>query len=1448
MKMKKIMSLLLAALTISASLSGIFGAMPIAAAEEEGEVVKSAYELATQASLDNRVQFNSVEEKVQYEKAQGYTKILASVGDYALYCNIYTGEVYYKNRKTGKYVTTNPYNLNGTGTGELNNNHYQQLSQILVSYTDLTGTPIEMTSFVEAAQRGQITVTQIRNGIRVSYTIGRTDTNYLIPGWIVAERFDTLITTPIRTRLFEYLCDDEALQEDNITVEQLEAIYQEELASRGRPVQALQQIYAQGTGQVTMGRKRYRLSDEAQKIADVVFFHFSQLEANYAPLEFSSATLGLQAEHKNSPLYNKLNEETGKYYTVRLIGNIEDPVKKRLESYVKTYCTDTYNYDQKAFDNEQTGYVAPTSVAPVFRMALEYILDAKGALSVTLPANGLRYDASNFTLLSVSVLPYFGAARTDALTVDENGMDGHDGYVFYPDGSGALLELEDLAAQKNTGSLSNMIYGEDQAYYTISEKHQESIRLPVFGIVDTKYTTTTKTEETVDPVTGELVTTKTPEIKKDTTGFVAYLTEGESLATLRVAFGGSSHKFASVFPIYTPVPYDSYTLTDSISATDSNKAWTVVSDKKYVGNFTMQVQMLTAETDAKAVGYTAGNYYDASWVGMAEAYRDYLWSGAEMVDNLDALTLYIESFGSVEATDKILSIPVTVDKALTSFADVETMYKEIAQKLKDAGAASANLNFKLTGFANGGMYATYPAKLSWMKAVGGKKGLESLLSYANGLNGTGDSLGIYPEFEFSYNSVSKLFDGTSLKNDISRTVDNRYASKQMYDCLYQQFTSYFDLVVSPDAIARHFAKFQTQYTKTEALNSISVGTLGSDLNSSFYDKNSLNREDSKGYVTGVLKDMNEKVGSVMVSGGNVYTLPYVDHILDAPLTSSQYKYNSRSIPFYGMVMHGYVNYAGTPINEAGDSNYQILKSIENGASLYYILSYQNTNILKDDILLSHYYSIRYDIWLDDMVKHYTKLNDAIGNLQNHMIVNEISLTAERVLDASERHSYMERLTELAVATLEDSIFATETTATEEYRFQILVKRLFTASFANVKSDAENLLATNVTESAAAYDALMNAETVYAKALADLANDPSNKGLQEIVDNLKKLPEIKLADAIVQAQKKVDDEIAANGTASAKALRNLESAKRILVYNQEQALLTKNFYANNTESEAFFACLRTVVEAALQKSVPDARMDTLKAMYNSYNASGSWEDRIGAEILVEIDRNAVLASIFANYDYVISRFAESEMDLAFKSMLTEAVDLVIAEYYAQFIVDEIKNNPATVGETLTPYELSALYDAFITFALADSETSTLTAVRDHVEQYLRNAKHKEDLNLTTVQEKVIEVAYNYVLSAPFTSTFDLDAISIDFDENELYTTSSALDATYKDTIYTFDDDSVVLVIYEKGGQKVGFILNYNVFSVDVRLSATEVRTISSYDFLKLDHATVTQLEQAWKEAQ
>lgn len=289
-----------------------------------------------------------------------------------------------------------------------------------------------------------------------------------------------------------------------------------------------------------------------------------------------------------------------------------------------------------------------------------------------------------------------------------------------------------------------------------------------------------------------------------------------------------------------------------------------------------------------------------------------------------------------------------------------------------------------------------------------------------------------------------MFDGISLRAAGARTIDNRYSSKKIYDATYQEFVSHFDICVTPAMVEEYYAKFSKTYKNYDPMG-ISVSTLGSDLNSDFGKKNPTNREDAKKIISGILSTIKKDYGSVMVSGGNAYALTYTEHLLEAAVDSSRFATSSRSVPFVGMVLHGYVNFAGSAINMAGNVNYQVLKAIENGAGLYFTLSYDNTSLLKEFEDLSEYYSVSYQIWAGtydeegnlvekgDIFEIYNRVNDAIGTLQTSKIVDHDFLIGERIASDNEKAADAAALAAALAAAEELADTAAKKAQIAEYR-------------------------------------------------------------------------------------------------------------------------------------------------------------------------------------------------------------------------------------------------------------------------------------------------------------------------------------------------------------------------------------------------------------------------------
>ena len=905
--MKRFLSLIFALLLLAGM---VLCMIPAAYAEEtEEETTASAPEVAEEFPDYTTLPFVSEEKKLETMEKK------LDMHGYELYIEPKTAEIAVVDKTTGQILFSNPYDVAGSkGTPSTKE---KLLSQIVVNFTD-NGTAKEYTSYADAAKLEQIIIKDIKNGVRVEYTIGRANANYLVPRMISKDRLESEILSNIDSKFYY------------------------------------------------------------QKI--VSFYDLKDPFDETLPQSVKAEMLKNYPVTKNMAIYV-------------LSSDIKNRELAMMENIIKTFAPD-YSYEDMEYDHQMTQYEATTQVTPVFRMALEYRL-TKDGLSVTLPANGIRFDETLYKLETITFLPYMGA-----------GSYANQGYTFIPDGSGALMDYAEFSG-KNT-SIAGTIYGMDFAYQKPDgSPNQDIMRMPVFGTVERKskikYVEVEKpyTEMvvTVDPETGEELVEeveKTMMVEEATKvqemrGFFAIIEEGDAFTRIAAKHENQLHNYNSVQLSFNPRPKDSYDLADSISV-GSKSEIPVLSKRKYVGNFTVKYIMLTdpdvaAEKEIK-------DYYETSWMGMAEAYRDYLFENGTLTRLTDAdvdknIPIYIETFGATDTVEKVLSVPTVVSKPMTTFENIKTMYDELV------AVGITNIDFKLTGYANGGMYPTIPYKLKWEKAVGGADAYAALVAYA-----AEKGFGVYPDFDFAYVNDMGTFDGLKLDRDIVKQIDNRYSSHREYDASLQAYVSYFRYCVSPSSFSNFYGNFASRYLDY-GNKSISLSTIGHTLNSDFDEDEPYNRDDAKDLTVDFLKEVKDDMTSIMSEKGNVYTWRYIDKMLGVSLQSSRSLYASASVPFMGVVLHGSVEFAGNAINMAGDIDYEILRAIENGAGLYFILSYDNTELLKEDFKLSKYYSVRYDIWKEELVERYNELNALLSDVQTSLIVGHEFLIGERVPTAAE---------------------------------------------------------------------------------------------------------------------------------------------------------------------------------------------------------------------------------------------------------------------------------------------------------------------------------------------------------------------------------------------------------------------------------------------------------------
>jgi len=675
---------------------------------------------------------------------------------------------------------------------------------------------------------------------------------------------------------------------------------------------------------------------------------------------------------------------TEKYAIYVLDPGVSNRELEMLSGYIENN-TD-YDAEQMASDYEKIDYIDTSAAPAIFRFAIEYSLDEQG-IKISMPANSITYDSSNYTLVNVKLLPYLSAGNND-----------NTGFTFLPDGSGTITRFEDIKGKPFT--LTGKVYGKDYSFHSIAGYNQETMRLPVIGIIENRpapsalveeapaetEVTAEETEapaeetseetlpedgaqemiENTEEVAADVVETPTEEtaVEDDLVGqgFVAYFVDGDSLVELSSDHGGTVHNYSSVYATFYPKTTDKYSLT-GISA-EGDAEWEVYGDRKYVGDYSMRLFPVYGK--------------DADYTDMAEIIRNYL-EEAEVLTRLNAeeepedVALYVENFGTIKTDEKILGFPTKLYTPLTTFEQTQGIIDDLGSR------GIGNLNVRLTGWANGGMEHTAPTTVSVPGKIGGMGGLKDLASYAAEKN-----VGLYPDLNYTYVENFKMFDGLSIKDDTVKTIDGRGAVHRVYNALYQGFEEDDKAIISAGSLADLYKKADKKFKKIGA-SGISVASIGNDLNSDHNDEYVLNRDEAQELVEEFLGTLKEKNGSVMVDGGNAYSLKYADHILSVPLDSSMNINTSVSVPFMGMVLHGYVEFAGTPINLDGDYEYSVLKAIENGANLYYVVSKDNTSELKAFPEFSKYYAISYDNWVNDIEQTYSSFNEVMKTVKYSLI-------------------------------------------------------------------------------------------------------------------------------------------------------------------------------------------------------------------------------------------------------------------------------------------------------------------------------------------------------------------------------------------------------------------------------------------------------------------------------
>ena len=509
---------------------------------------------------------------------------------------------------------------------------------------------------------------------------------------------------------------------------------------------------------------------------------------------------------------------------------------------------------------------------------------------------------------------------------------GDEGYTLVPDGSGSLIRFNN--EKTYAAPFRKELYGTDSAIsQQIRIQNDKAARLPVFGM---KY---------VDRA------------------IVGIIEEGDAVASVEADISGRLNVYNTVSPSFTLRKLEEVTLTNGWRSSTVKK----FQAEPFQGNISVRYGFLGAQ--------------DASYSGMAAHYRNYLikQTGLTRLTDEESIPFYAELIGGIPKKRFFLGIPYNAYEPLTTFNQAES----VLDQMLDLGIG--NIKLRYTGWFNGGINHDLAKSISVDKKLGGSKGLKELKAYADA-----NRISLFPDASF----LEAAPQSEGFKNSqASRFITGKLAKVFPYS--YADFKEKDDLepgyVLSPKSLPEVVSGFIDDYEKLQ-LTGLSLSDLGNKLNSDFNRSHVIDREESKSIVDEQLKRISSSIEEILLEGGNAYAAPYAEHIVEAPMTSSNFIITDGSVPFFQLVFHGYVNYAGNAWNmaEDQDSTYNFLKALETGSAMNYTWFVADSSVIKMTDF-DHLYSSAYRLWIEEAAQRYRELNDVLHDVQSQTITDHRKL-------------------------------------------------------------------------------------------------------------------------------------------------------------------------------------------------------------------------------------------------------------------------------------------------------------------------------------------------------------------------------------------------------------------------------------------------------------------------
>lgn len=830
-----------------------------------------------------------------------------------LYINSDTAEIAVTDKRSGDIWHSNPPDRDKVEKIARGDGKLALGAQFRLTYYEPGDVVRTVDSFVSSVAHNQFEIEQIENGVRVSYVVGKqwADRDFL-PLFLSKDTFENEILGKIT---------------DSRTRRTIEGFYVlltlEKSTGEGASI-AGYSLMSPGT----------TLRDRDQRtLTEVMIDH----------IVLNTSSLRDRNDIKESTLAPFIDTE---FYMLKqrerdlLAWDLEDIVAVMKDIELDPNVISDH-YVRLGIDPRVQNIV-------VFHVPVEYTLDGDN-LVVRVPASEIRYPEDvldsegqkvTYPLVSIDVLPYFGAADMTA-----------DGYMFVPDGSGALIRLNNNKTGLN--AYAGRVYGRDNALSPPPASLDSKLcSFPVYGL------------------------------KAGDKAFLGIIEAGDALAQIAADIAGKRESYNTICAQFRLLGHATTSLQGEVDATHRESAQWVY------GRTTINVYQEDMYAGDIQVRYAFLHGEDAGYQGMARYYQDYLVSRGRMtrLSPRDGAPLYVELIGAVTDYRPVLGVPREIVVPLTTYRQA----KDIASRIAAQGIGDIRLVY--SGWMQYGISHVYPTGVKLEKALGSKSDLFALRDYMDSIGGQ-----LYPSVDFVMVYRADLFTGFRPWRDASRFLNRTEA---FYPIVYAQRANpanrspWSVYVLSPSRLDNLVSRYLKDYAEY-GFSGLALGDLAFQLHSDFRHRQTIDRQATLSIVEAqITKAKDDYSLRLLAVGANAYAIPYVDDILCLPMTCGGQDIIDEAVPFMQLVLHGYFDYAGDPANFAPDRDHYLLKLLETGSAPYFLGYYADSSVLKGSAF-DYLYTGQFEKWLEDAAALYATADAVLGRVQSQRIVDHRKL-AENV--------------------------------------------------------------------------------------------------------------------------------------------------------------------------------------------------------------------------------------------------------------------------------------------------------------------------------------------------------------------------------------------------------------------------------------------------------------------